>query len=73
MQHAHDFAPRPETPAEVQTAYLAHLRRRGRGNPAYTQAARSFLKRWPTVADWAEEPLEKRLAANCSTRPLSRS
>lgn len=70
MQHAHDFAPRPETPAEVQTAYLAHLRRRGRGNPAYTQAARSFLKRWPTVADWAEEPLEKRLAANCSTRPF---
>lgn len=70
MQHAHDYAPRPETAAEVHAAYLAHLRRRGRGNPAYTQAARSFLKRWPTVADWAEAPLQKRLSANSSTRPF---
>ncbi|QUD82695.1 tyrosine-type recombinase/integrase [Gordonia polyisoprenivorans] len=70
MQHAHDYAPRPETAAEVHAAYLAHLRRRGRGNPAYTQAARSFLTRWPTVADWAEVPLQKRLSANSSTRPF---
>lgn len=48
MLHAHDYAPALETPAEIYAAYLDHLARRGRGNTAYTQAARSFLRRWPS-------------------------
>ncbi len=70
MLPEHDYAPAPETPAAIHAAYLVHLRRRQRGNTAYTQAARSFLRRWPQVQAWAEIPLEEQLAANCSTRPF---
>ena len=70
MLPAHDYAPAPETPAAIYTAYLVHLQRRDRGNTAYTQAARSFLRRWPQVQSWADIPLETQLAANCSTRPF---
>lgn len=70
MQRAVDYAPTTEPPAAIYAAYLAHLRRRQRGNTAYTQAARSFLRRWPQVQQWADEPLDKRLSANCSTRPF---
>lgn len=70
MLPAHDYAPAPETPADIYAAYLVHLDRRGRGNTAYTQAARSFLRRWPRVQEWANVPLEEQLAANCSTRPF---
>lgn len=49
---------------------LVHLERRGRGTTAYTQAARSFLRRWPQVQGWADLPLDTRLAANSSTRPF---
>ena len=52
------------------SAYLEHLRLRGRGNTAYTQAARSFLRRWPHVQDWADIALHRQLAANSSTRPF---
>jgi hypothetical protein len=44
MLPAHDYAPAPETPAAIYAAYLVHLQRRHRGNTAYTQAARSFLR-----------------------------
>ena len=54
MQPAPDYAPAPENPADIYAAYLAHLERRGRGNTAYTQAARSFLRRWPQVQAWAD-------------------
>ena len=70
MLPAHDYAPAPETPADIYAAYLVHLQRRDRGNTAYTQAARSFLRRWPQVQTWADIPLDKQLAANCSTRPF---
>lgn len=70
MLPAHDYAPAPETPADIYAAYLVHLQRRDRGNTAYTQAARSFLRRWPHVQAWADIPLDKQLAANCSTRPF---
>jgi integrase len=70
MLPAHDYAPAPETPAAIYAAYLVHLQRRHRGNTAYTQAARSFLRRWPQVQAWADIPLERQLAANCSTRPF---
>ena len=70
MLPEHDYVPAPETPAQIYAAYLVHLQRRDRGNTAYAQAARSFLRRWPRVQTWAEVPLEEQLAANSSTRPF---
>ncbi|MGK2887593.1 MAG: tyrosine-type recombinase/integrase [Rhodococcus sp. (in: high G+C Gram-positive bacteria)] len=70
MQLAPDYAPAPEPPEAIYDAYLLHLERRHRGNTAYTQAARSFLRRWPNVTDWATESLEQKLSANSSTRPF---
>jgi hypothetical protein len=58
MLPAFDYAPAPEAPAAIYAAYLVHLQRRQRGNTAYTQAARSFLRRWPQVQAWADIPLE---------------
>lgn len=63
-------APLNETPAEIAAAYTAHLALTGRGNTAYTQAAKTFLGRWPHVQDWADKPLELRLAVNPSLRPF---
>lgn len=57
-------------PQEVYDAYWAHLTRTGRGNTAYYQAARSFLRRWPDPRAWVAEPLAVRCSANTSTRPL---
>jgi hypothetical protein len=70
MLPAHDYAPAPERPAAIYAVYLVHLKRRDRGNTAYSQAARSFLRRWPLVQAWADIPLDEQLAANCSTRPF---
>jgi len=52
------------------TAYLAHLGRTGRGNPAYWRAARSFFHRFPDPQRWVEEPLAVRLSAGSATRPI---
>ena len=70
MLPAHASAPKSEPAMAVFAAYLEHLRLRGRGNTAYTQAARSFLRRWPHVQDWADIALHRQLAANSSTRPF---
>jgi len=70
MLPEHDHVPSPETPAQIYAAYLVHLQRRDRGNTAYAQAARSFLRRWPRVQAWSDIPLEEQLAANSSTRPF---
>jgi len=70
MQPAPGYAPAPETPAATYAAYLGHLQRRNRGNTAYSQAARSFLRRWPQVQAWADVPLQQQLSANSSTRPF---
>jgi len=51
---------------DLLTAYEVHLAATGRGNSAYTQAARSFMARWPVPQAWAEQPLSKRLAAGSS-------
>ncbi|HVB41125.1 MAG TPA: tyrosine-type recombinase/integrase [Streptosporangiaceae bacterium] len=59
-------APSPDPHA----AYLAYLERTGRGNAAYWWAARVFFGRWPDPRAWAAEPLEARLSAGTSTRPL---
>ncbi len=40
------------------------------GQYAYWTAARTFFARWPDPAAWAAEPLDVRLSANGSTRPL---
>ena len=39
-------------------AYLDHLALTGRGNTSYSQAARSFFRRWPDPQVWAQESLE---------------
>lgn len=59
-------APSPDPHA----AYLAYLERTGRGNAAYWWAARVFFGRWPDPQAWAAEPLEVRLSAGTSTRPV---
>ena len=59
-------APSPDPHA----AYLAYLERTGRGNAAYWRAARVFFGRWPDPQAWAAEPLEVRLSAGSSTRPV---
>ncbi|WP_241977219.1 hypothetical protein [Cryobacterium sp. Sr8] len=37
---------------------------------AYTQAAKTFLDRFPHVQDWAERPLNERRSASQSLRPF---
>jgi integrase len=56
--------------SDWHTAYLEYLRRTGRGNTAYWWAARVFFQRWPDPQQWAGEPLETRLSARASTRPI---
>ena len=70
MRHALASAPAVEPPASQLAAYVAYLDRAGHGNPAYEQAARSFVRRWPDPQAWAAHPLSARLRANSSTRPF---
>jgi hypothetical protein len=55
---------------DLHADYLDYLGRTGRGNVAYSRAARAFFARWPDPRAWAAEPLEVRLAANSATRPV---
>src|SRR5438309_11793125 len=55
---------------DLPTAYMGHQRRTGRGNTAYSRAARVFFRRWPDPRQWADEPLETRLSAGSATRPI---
>ncbi|MGW3473651.1 hypothetical protein ACWDKQ_35625 [Saccharopolyspora sp. NPDC000995] len=55
---------------DLHAAYLDYLRRTRRGNAAYTWAARVFFGRWPDPRGWAAQPLETRLSAGSSTRPI---
>lgn len=59
-----------EPVAVVLAAYEHHLTMTGRGNPAYTSAARGFLRRWPRPGAWTREPLDVQLAAGTATRPF---
>ena len=70
MRHALASAPAVEPPASQLAAYVAYLDRAGHGNPAYEQAARSFVRRWPDPQAWAAHPLSARLRANSSTPPV---
>ena len=60
----------PESPVQVLAAYHAHQARTGRGNTAFTYWAKAFLRAWPHVRDWEDEPLAVQLSANSSTRPF---
>lgn len=66
MPHAHASVPNPD----LHAAYLDYLAETGRGNLPYFRAARVFFERWPEPDAWAGEPLEVRLSANSSTRPI---
>ena len=50
--------------------YLEYLRFTHRGNPPYELAARKFFDRWPNPGQWSCLPLEDKLAADSSTRPI---
>jgi integrase len=54
-------------PGDLLAGFAAHLALTGRGNSASTQAAKSFLRRWPTPQGWSEQPLDVRLAASPAT------
>jgi len=60
----------PSPSRDLHGAYLDYLHRSGRGNPAYSWAARVFFRRWPDPRQWAAEPLDVRLSAGSSTRPI---
>jgi len=58
-----------ERPAGDSLAdYAHHLGLTGRGNTSYTQAAKSFMCRWPIPQSWAAEPLATKLGAGPQTR-----
>jgi integrase len=64
-------APADRRPArDLLADYAVHLTLTGRGNVAYTQAARVFLRRWPTPQAWADQPLPARLEAGSATKPF---
>lgn len=57
-------------PGGFFAAYQGYLGATGRGNTAYTQAAKTFFRRWPDPTAWAAQPLAAKLALNGSTRPI---
>lgn len=61
-------APNPSN--DLHIAYLDYLQQTGRGNAAYSWAARVFFGRWPDPRGWVAESLETRLSAGSSTRPI---
>lgn len=60
----------PNPRNDLHAAYLDYLQRTGRGNTAYSSAARVFFRRWPDPRDWAAQPLQARLSADSATRPI---
>lgn len=60
-----------ERPArDLLCDYATHLALTGRGNSAYTSAARSFLRDWPVPQCWADQSLDERLRAGPQLRPF---
>lgn len=57
-----------EPPAVVLAEYKHFLAHAGHGNSAYTQQARSFMRRFPDPQRWAGLPLTRRLSENPSAR-----
>ena len=50
-------------PGGFFAAYQGYLGATGRGNTAYTQAAKTFFRRWPDPTAWAAQPLAAKLKA----------
>jgi integrase len=69
---AEEAAGRWPTPhgEQLLSGYLTALVARGAGNRSYTGAAATFLSRWPDPQAWAQQPLQVRLSAGSSVRPL---
>src|SRR5665648_1094771 len=63
-------SPPPVPGCGLLAAYQGYLGATGRGNTAYTQAAKTFFRRWPDPKVWVAQPLAARLALNGSTRPV---
>jgi site-specific recombinase XerD len=61
-------APGPEP--DLLGAYAAYLAATGRSGRLALAAAERFLARWPDPQAWAAEPLEVRLGAGQTVRPL---
>ena len=53
---------------DLLAEYAEHCDRLGLTGVNLRPAARTFLRRWPIPQQWADEPLETRLAASESTR-----
>lgn len=71
MPRASVSATNTERPArDLLADYATHLALTGRGNSAYTSAARSFLRRWPDPQCWADQSLTERLRAGPQLRPF---
>jgi integrase len=71
MLPANASAPDTEPAArDLLAEYAAHLALSGRGNSAYSSAARSFIRRWPHPQGWADQPLVARLGAGPQLRPF---
>lgn len=58
------------TARDLLVEYAVHLALSGRGNSAYSSAARSFIKRWPHPQGWADQSLGVRLGAGPQLRPF---
>lgn len=71
MLPANVSATNTERPArDLLVDYATHLALTGRGNSAYTSAARSFLQHWPSPQHWADLSLTERLGAGPQLRPF---
>ncbi len=68
MLLANVSATNTERPArDLLADYATHLALTGRGNSAYTSAARSFMRRWPDPQDWAAQSFARRLGEGPQT------
>jgi hypothetical protein len=61
MPPAHGYALEPEV--DLIATYAANCTRLGLTGVNLPKAAASFLRRWPDPQQWANEPMQVRLAA----------
>ncbi|MDF2975053.1 MAG: phage integrase family protein, partial [Microvirga sp.] len=66
MPPAHAYALEPEV--DLLAAYVANCSRLGLTGVNLPKAAASFLRRWPDPQQWADEPMQVRLAASADKR-----
>src|SRR5436190_831892 len=66
MPPAHAYALEPEV--DLLAAFAANCTRLGRTGVNLPKAAATFLRRWPDPQQWADEPMQVRLAATADKR-----